>query len=230
MAKKKIKRKQLLKEPDEFLTLSARMLQWMARHRERLLWAAAAVFFVAASVAGWMYYQSQRQKRAARELGRVVAVYHQAQAASATDAQKARVKAMLAAFVKAYADTGSGKMGRVLYANLCYRTGDLEKAVALYRRSLEDFKDRPLLKNVILSSLGHAFLKKKDPKQATRYFEQVAAGRGPLLKDEALFILAKLSEKSGDTRAASEKMQRLLSDFPNSLYSLLIKEAVKSPK
>jgi predicted negative regulator of RcsB-dependent stress response len=226
MAKKKIKRKQLLKEPDEFLSFSARMLQWINRHRDRLLWGAAAVLFIAVAVSGWAYYQNVRENNAVNAFGKIMAAYRQIGEDPASDAQAVRVKKRLAAFVEKYSDTASGKMGRVLFAHLCFRTGDMEEAIAAYRRALKDYEDHPLIRNVLLSSAGHAYLKNQQPGEAARYFERIASSDVPVSKAEALFILAHFSEKKGNYGARAEALKKILSDFPDSLHAVLAKEAL----
>ncbi len=230
MLKKKITRKELLKEPDEFLTFSARMLQWILQNKDRIFWGAAALIFVAAAGSGWMYYRNIREKKAIEAFGKIMATYRQVDEGTVSGEKMGQTKEMLAAFFKEYPGTGSGKMGRVLYANLCFQGGDQDSAITAYQDALDDYKDNPLLRNVILSSIGHAYLKKQQPDQAAKYFEQVASGDVPLLKDEALFILANLSGKAGNTEARSEKFKQILADFPDSFYSTLVKEEIGGAK
>lgn len=226
MAKKKIKRKELLKEPDEFLTFSARMLQWMAQNRDRILWGVGVVMFIAAAVSGWVYYRKIKEDRAVAAFGKIMTAYRQMGEDAASDPQAGRVKEMLAAFVDDYAGTGSGRMARVLLANLYFRTGDPDAAIMAYRRALEDYEDHPLIQNLILSGLGHAYLKKGQSDEAARYFQRVAAGDAPLLKSEALFILAQLSGKSGNPGDTAVHLKKILSEFPGSLHAVLAKEAL----
>lgn len=229
MAKKKIPRKKLLKEPDEFITVSARLLQWAALNRKRILWGAAAAACIALTVSGWMYYQRIREKKAVSAFGEIVAAYRTFEKDPKATESRNRTREALEAFVRKYPNTGSGKMGRVMYGNFCFQTGDLDGAEAAYRRALEDYRDQPQLKNVILSSIGHTLLKKQDPEGASSYFEQIASGESPLLKDEALFILAKIAEKKENTAGKFEKLNRILSDFSDSLYAAMAQEAVGPP-
>ncbi len=226
MAKKKIKRKELLKEPDEFLTFSARMLQWMAQNRDRILWGAGVVVFIAVAVSGWMYYRKIKEDRAVAAFGKIMTAYRQMGEDAASDPQAGRVKETLAAFVEDYAGTGSGRMARVLLANLYFRTGDPDAAITAYQRALEDYEEHPLIQNMILSGLGHAYLEKGQPHEAVRYFRRVAEGDAPLLKSEALFILAQLSEKSEDSGDKAAYLQKILSEFPDSLHAVLAKDAL----
>ncbi len=230
MAKKKVTRKQLLKEPDEFITISARIIRWIDQNRDRIVWGVAAAVFSAAAFSGWIYYKRVQNRQSVAAFGEVMAAYRLAEKDPNASQDRARVKEMLRSFVEKFPDTGSGKMGRVLLANLLYRTGDLDAAIAAYQHAIEDFGGQPLLKNVILSGLGHAYLKKQDSGQAVRCFEQIASGDEPLLKDEALFILAHLSDPASGTEAKSEKLNRILSEFPDSLFMELAKEEVSGLK
>ncbi len=59
MAEKKLSRKKLLKEPDEFLTTTGTVVRYVKEHPRHVALAAAAVFAVFVVVAGFYYYQQQ---------------------------------------------------------------------------------------------------------------------------------------------------------------------------
>lgn len=74
MAKKKrVTRKQLLKEPDEFLTVSAKTIQFMANNRRLVFGVAIGVVVAALAVAGLRYSSqvSERKAYALFEQGRI---------------------------------------------------------------------------------------------------------------------------------------------------------------
>jgi ABC-type enterochelin transport system permease subunit len=66
--KKKVSRKQLLKEPDEFLTLSARLFQFVVKNKYQMLAALGGVILIVLTVSGWSYHSRQRANESLAQL------------------------------------------------------------------------------------------------------------------------------------------------------------------
>ena len=72
MAKKRKKtRKELLKEPDEFLTISAKLIGLAREHQTQLAWALGAIFFLALVVSGFRLYLIRAESNASALLDRM---------------------------------------------------------------------------------------------------------------------------------------------------------------
>ena len=110
------------------------------------------------------------------------------------------------------------------YANISYNAGDYQKAIELYKPALNDFKDHPLVYNFILSGLGYAYQQLGDDRNAAMYFEKVASITDSNIRDEALFNLGLLYERSGDRDKSYQAFQQILSNFPNSIYFDIVEE------
>jgi len=172
-AAKKITRKELLKEPDEFLTLSSRFLGWAARHRREINYATSAVLALALLAAGYLYYANRQEAQAGALFGQALAKYDRL----AADQPKAarEVSADFRRVINEYGGTSNGRMAALVYANLCYQAGDFAQAAELYKASLERFVDQPLIHFQILKSLGYTYEGLKEPAAALPYFERALA-------------------------------------------------------
>ncbi len=130
--------------------------------------------------------------------------------------------------IEKFPRTGAGKIGKVLYANICFKEGDYDQAALFYQEALKDFNLESSFKNIILSGLGHAYREKKDMALAIKYFETIASGSDDLLKDEALFQLGHLYENAGNSTKSMEAFKKIVSDFSDSLYASVVKEKIDS--
>ena len=128
--------------------------------------------------------------------------------------------------IEQYSSKAGGKLTGVLYANMCYRAGDYEKAVGLFKQALYDFADNPSLKDLILSGLGYALEGKKDYPAAVTHFEAIVSDPDAIMKDEALFNLGRIYAKMGDTPKSAGAYKKIVSDFSNSVYIELAKEKI----
>ena len=117
-----------------------------------------------------------------------------------------------------------GKIAGIEFANICFRAGEFDKAISLYKTALEDFSNAPFYKNLILSSLGYAFEGKKDYESAVKYFEMLTTSTDTSLKDLSLYNLASAYEKMGNKEKSKATFARIAADFPNSIYLEIAKE------
>ena len=220
-SKKRVTRKALLKEPDEFITFTGRMIKFFREYYTQVTYAAVAFFIIIFSIAGFRYYTSWKEKKAFTALDQVMTAYNKAldDKSDLTD-----VKNSFRKVVDEYAEYAGGKMARVVFANICYETNDFDTAVSLYTKALEDFKDDTLLRNFIRSSIGYAYEGKKDFKKAERYFNEIASAKNAVMTDMALFNLAMLYDDEGNKEKATEAYKKILSDHPDSLYIEMVKE------
>ncbi len=221
--KKKISRKKLLNEPDEFLTFSAKLFQYTLEHKYQLLGALGGIVAVVLIVTGIRFYSLQRSKEAFALLEKSRARYEKLLDEKDPQTAFEEVKSDFEHILDKYGDKAGGKLARVLFADICYRAENLDQAIFLYEKALADFQD-PFIRNSIFSGLAYAYEKKQAYKKATEYFEKIAASADPVLKGEALFNIGRLYAALGDHEKSQTAYQQLISEQPNSIYIDLAKE------
>ena len=219
--KKRVTRKELLKEPDEFMTFTGRMIGFFRTYHLQIMYGAVAFFIIIFSITGFRYYTGWKEKKAFTSLEQVMTEYNKAlgDKSDLTD-----VKNSFQEVVDKYAGYAGGKMARVVFADICYQTDDFDTAISLYTEALEDFKEDALLRNFIQSSLGYAYEGKKDFKKAAFYFNEIATAKNAVMTDVALFNLAILYNAEGNKEKSAEAYKKILSDHADSLYIEIVKE------
>ena len=78
MAKKrkiKISRKQLLNEPDEFITFSSKLLKFIIDHKNQIAIVVTVIFLFLAAFSGWRYFLNKAEDKASISLDRNIARY-----------------------------------------------------------------------------------------------------------------------------------------------------------
>ena len=118
----------------------------------------------------------------------------------------------------------------MIYANISYEAGQYEKAIALYKQSLNDFNENKAVYNLILNSLGYAYQQMNDPQNAAVYFERAATQTDSLMREDALFNLGWVYQKMGETAKSRQTLQQILDDYPNSLYFDMVQEEISAQK
>jgi len=220
----KLTRKQLFKEPDEFITFSGKLIQWLTTYRQQATLAAGVVFALLVATAGFQAYLHHAENKASTLLAESLAQYQAALKAS--DPVKA-YQAVDKSFTRILDDYSARRMGKIAgieFAHICFRAGEFDKAISLYKTAQDDFSNAPFYGNLILSSLGHAFEGKKDYESAVKYFEMVTTSADASLKDLNLYNLASVYEKMGNKEKSKATFARLAADFPNSIHIEIAKE------
>ncbi len=222
--KKKPSRKELLKEPDEFLSFSRRMLQFAAENRKPLTVAGVAFFGLLLAVAGFRYYTIRTGDHAFTQLREAKAIYDAAAAGkSAREAQLSAAEAFERLFDR-YDGKAAARIGRVIYADICYRAGNPQKAVEMYTVALESFSEDPALSSLIHSGLGYAWEASGDLEKAAASFRKVADAPDSIFRDDALFQLARINERMGKLAEGAALYSKLPKQYPASLFSEIAKE------
>jgi tetratricopeptide (TPR) repeat protein len=223
--KKKVSRKQLLKEPDEFLTVSARLFQLVVKNKYQMLAALGGVILIVLTVSGWSYHSRQRANESLAQLQKSWNRYETLRNGKGKDSVLA-YQEVRTEFEQLIADSGDkpgGKMARVIFADICYDAGEVDKAIALYKSALEDFT-QPFYRDQILNGLGYAYEAKKEYETAIEYFGKISEGSDPVLKAEALFNMGRLYAELGDLEKSQQAYQKIVTDSPQSFYAALAKE------
>ncbi|MBW1990227.1 MAG: tetratricopeptide repeat protein [Deltaproteobacteria bacterium] len=223
--KKKISRKQLLKEPDEFLTLSSRAVEWARDHQKEMI-IATAVFALAGLllvVGSWHF---------SRTRGRAMATYERAAAtlerldkeeAANPEAAKAATD-QLERVIDQYPRTKAAAMAAMRLGAVAYKNGDYQKAEDWYRLAVKKFSGDPLAKTLAQNGLAHALEGAGKLEQALARFEALKEGPLSGVTQDAAFRAAMIHKKLGDAQKAAEALRNFVDTYPQSPFARLAEE------
>jgi tetratricopeptide (TPR) repeat protein len=227
MAKKRrVTRKELLKEPDEFITFTGKMIQFARTYQNHLLYGAGALVFIVLIISGVRLYTNWKENKAFTSLEKAMSQYDENRSSKSDATDLSDVKQSFQNVAEKYSRYDGGKLARMMYANICYESGDYDTAIVNYTKALREFSDDPSITLFIQSSLGYAYEAKQDYQTATKYFEQVASSPNTFLQDEALYNLGRLYKKTGDMEKSKKAFDSILSNHPDSIYIEMVKETI----
>ena len=230
MAKKRKKtRKELLKEPDEFITISGKMIQFATAHKTALTYAIAIIIGLAVIISGIRFFSIRAENKAAALLDNSLAKYQSLEnEKKRPDEVYGAVSSDFQLILEKYGGKESGKVARLTFANICYNAGKYEQAIDLYKKSLQDFEKHPLILNQVIGSLGYAWEQLKDYSTAVGYFEKLVSAPEPITRAEALYHLGWLYDKLGQTEKSQAAYNKILSEHQDFIYLDLVKERMSS--
>lgn len=225
MAKNRVSRKSL-KEPDEFITFSTRLIGQVILYKTKIAVAIGVLVGAVILISGVSYFSEQAENRGSLTLARVMGQYDTLVKTDGPGKACTAVAGDFKALLAEYGGKNCGRFARLAFANISYRAGKYEQAVELYSRAVVDFKDVPLMKSIATCGLGYALEEKKDYEKAAGYFETLAADPDVIMADEVLFALGRMYGHLEKADKRVEVWGKLIDTHPESIYKPLVTGAL----
>ena len=227
MAKKKITRKELLKKEDEFISLSARVSQYVLAHAKtikHLLYGLAIIVIIV--LGGSLFYKHLNKKA----LAAYNTAYKTLVGESSPETSEKNLQKSIEEFDRLIKDYGWTKMATLAIPQLAYLKfdqGKFDEAISLYQTYLEKEKSNTIYRSMAYFGLAAAYEAKGEYQSATSALEHVSKGGNDFLKEEALFSLGRMYELSGQTKRSQEVFKEFIGQFKDSPLLPLAKAHLK---
>lgn len=216
--------KKELKEPDVFQTSMERLTDYVKENKTIFLVISVAIALAVMIAIGiylyWNHYQSS-----ATEL------YDKAQnvLANQTDSpQSAKENIdLLKKLIDNYPHSWSAKIARYQLGNLYYNQGEIDLAIASYKKYLESSSvDKAGIRFLALTSLGYCYEIKKDYKSALRYFEEAQKSNNTGFEAIGYRNIARIYEQLNEKNKALDFYKKALEKTLDPSMSVLIKRKI----
>jgi outer membrane protein assembly factor BamD (BamD/ComL family) len=217
----KVPAKTLQVDEAHFLSGLEHQLHRLQEYRRPLLVGLAVLLLAAAAVGGvfWMDRQaSQKAQALEREATNLFAARSTGDPKNADSLLKQAI-AKYREVVEQYPRTASGPLAMFHLGNAQVQANDLAAAIETYQRFLLLYGGNPALAGLIQQRLAYSYLLKGDREQAAKAFAAIVESPGALLKDQALFELARLEESQSRPDGALAHYQELIKTYPNSPFT-----------
>ncbi len=190
-------------------------MDYAKEYKKQLIFIAGAFVLVVIVFASVMYSFQKAENSAAMLVTQALTKYNKAD-----NPQKGYIEIEndFKTIFTDFSNTAAGKQALVQFARICYDASKFDKSYKYYKEAFEEFKNEALMKNFLLSSLGHACLARKDLDEARKYFTQIEQGESDLLKDEAMFTLAMLNEADDNVIESKKLYKQIVTEYENSMY------------
>lgn len=231
MPAKKISRKKLLKEPDEFISITARTIQFFRTYQRQILRSAIIVLIAVAAVAGGFYYLRWQEGKALAIQDQALKLYQEAYRSSLENPGTEKKEDFRKALDKFQEALSAYKWGRTaqiaeLYLGNCYfGLKEYDQAQTAYSRCLEG-PFRP----IALNGLAYSFEAKGDYNKARENFEKSSDNPDNPFQLESMLGTARCYEALNQKPKALEAYQKALAQFSKSTMAEFIRWKVNELK
>lgn len=216
MAEKKPRRKELLKEPDEFITWSARTIKF-ARENPRSIGIGISVALLIALISlGYYGYQSRRQATSHEMLETALRAYNSLSisADSKNVAQNDKVFEALNSIAKDYGNLPAGEVALLYSAHVLFNKGDYEGALERYNKFQSSSLVRKGFGPLALYNIAQSYMALKDYEKAINLFEQLSRDVNSPYRREAYASIARIYEVMDKKKEAVQAYKQYLKVFP----------------
>ena len=217
MAKKRVTRKQLLKEPDEFLTFTERAALFIREHDREFKYiagAVAAILLIYIGINAGMGYINKKGQNAYNMAYNLMGAQN-----TSLNPKSEELKRSAELFQKVLDDYGRSKASRLALPELAYIKmveKQYHEAIPLYQEFLDKApKNSPYqsLARIAIASCQEA---REEFEQAIEILNQVTAQADDLFREQALFSLARIHRIAGQKDKAKEILEEFVEEFQTS--------------
>jgi tetratricopeptide (TPR) repeat protein len=227
MAVKRYNKKDL-KQPDEFITFSSRLLTQVLEQKNKIMAALGCIVALVLVLTAVNYFSQKAEDQSLQMLSEVMASYKALQEESGDVSAYQGTRDDLMEIVDTYGGNIGGKLANYFLAGSSFAAGEYESSATLYRKAASDFKDVFPFETIAKSSLGYALAQQGDHEAAAGIFEDMTEAAAPVMADELLFALARQYAATGKTELQKETARKLIETYPESIYTNVVQEQFPS--
>lgn len=227
MANKKVSRKELLKAPDEFMTLSARAMLFVKEHSRQFEYigmAIAAIIIIYLGINTYMKYINKKGQNA----------YNTAYFAFAKNMEPGKNQEELKRSAELFREVidryGLSKVSRLALPELAYLKfldKKYDEAIALYQEFINKVSDKATYQSMAKMALAACYEEKGEFKTAIENLEQVISGPDELFKEQAMLNLARVYRLANQQEKSKNILKKFIETYGNSPFLPLAKAHVE---
>lgn len=218
MARQRITRKELLKEPDQFLTQSALAFEWVKNHGRKIVYGVIGLLVLIGFITAWTSWQRSRRQHAAVRLHEALKLIeapapqaNQTAPVPSLDSGKAIEK--LREITEHYGGTPAGARAYWHLGHLYFEKGDAQAALVAYQQARDRFpRQQPLSVTLAALNVGYAQEATGACEQAIDSYASVQQSSFAWLHGEAYLGMGRCYEASGAKDKAIDVYSRALAD------------------
>jgi tetratricopeptide (TPR) repeat protein len=225
LAKRKIRRKEL-KKPDEFITLTGRIMTWCRENVRFVGGAAAAIGLFLLLSSAVLIFKANREAKARALYGEAIALYPAGVAGGANVAEYVATIAKLEEVKQQYGSTTAATSARIDLGNAFFQSGDYDRAATCYLDFIERTDSKHPFHDQVLVSLGETYEAKGSLEKALEIYQKLAREGASIYQSQAQLHLGRVYEALGDQEKAVTHYDNYLKENPATLFSEWIRTKI----
>jgi FimV-like protein len=223
MAKKRITRKELLKDTDEFITLSARAANFVSEHTRKFQYAGIAVVVIILIYLGINTYMGYVDKKGQEAFNVAIASFTEEMKTFDT---KKTLKGTEEGFKKVEDKYGLSQVSWLVPPELAYikyLEKKYDEAISLYQAYLKELKEGSPYQSLTRLALAACYEEKGELDKAAEVLNKILAAPKDTFKEQAMLSLARVYRLNGKTQESVKMLKEFLEKYKSSPFVPLAK-------
>jgi tetratricopeptide (TPR) repeat protein len=223
MVKEKLTRKELLKGPDEFLTVSSRVILYVKEHAKPFKVAGYILAGAALVYLGVNYYLNYADRKGQEAYD---AAYYEVIKVKEIKADEEALKKSEELFKKVISDHSLSKASRLAppqIAHLKFLEKKYDEAIQLYQTYLKEVPENTVYHSLALLALAASYEGQGDFGQAIEALQKILSSSEKSFKEQATLNLARVYGLSKQPDKAKETLKEFIEKYKNSPFLSMAK-------
>ena len=227
---KKISRKELLHEPDEFITTSTRVLQYARDNPKKIGFFIGLVVLAILAVAAGYSYHIYKLKTGHEMFMRAYWDYVKAVGSGKSIPEK-KLDSLFKQFdqiAKNYGSYVSGEQALLYSGHVLYMKKDYKGALERYKRMKSTSLVKHGLGDLVIYNIAMTQIALGNYEEAKKLFEQLSKDPDSPYRREAYSSIASIYEKMGKNKEAIQAYRQYLKMFPQAPDAAYVKSRISA--
>jgi len=222
MSKTKISRKEMLKKPDEFMTLTARAIEFVKGHKRQFDYLGMAVLGLIIIYLGINAYTKYINKKGqeAYNTAYYAMVKNTGADKAATDYKKN--EELFNDVINKYGMSKSAKLAIPELAYAKFEQKQYDEAISRYEEYLNKISEDGPYNSLTRLSLSTCYGQKGEYEKAVAPLEKIMEGPDDYIKEQAMLSLARVYRLAGKQDKSNEIIKQFKEKFPKSVFLDLV--------
>ena len=223
MAKKRITRKELLKKPDEFLTLSNKIIEFISAHPRQLQYLGVGVAIVVVAYISGYFYLGHINEKGQEAYNKA---YYTLTEVKSPEPAPDTLRKSCELFENVIDEYGMSKIVRPAIAQVAYvrfQNKKFDEAIVLYKQFLEKVSGDFQYESLTNMALATCYEAKGDFQAAIESSNAILKVPDSSFKETALINLARLYRLDNNPEKADEFLKEFVQEYQNSPFLPMVK-------
>jgi outer membrane protein assembly factor BamD (BamD/ComL family) len=226
MAKSKKSRKELLKGPDEFLSLSGRIVEYVTGHTKGLKMIGTGIVVIALLYVGMNTYLNFINKKGQEALNTAFKSLSRVDISKPDPDKFKEAEEMFMKVLNEHGFSKAAKLALPQIAYIRYLNQKYDDAITYYKKFLEEVGGDPQYESLARLGLASCYEAKSDFKAAIETLNPVVNSSDEVFGDTAMFNMARLYRLDNNPEKARSILEAFIKKYENSPYLPLVKAQI----
>lgn len=227
MAKKKVSRKELLKGTDEFLSFSARAVNFFTDHARELRYIGLGIAVVIVGYLSVYTYLRHVDNKGQEAYNLAYDMLTQSENPAETAENTEKPEALFQKVIDEYGRSEAARLALPQVAHIQFVEGHYEEAIAHYQKFAKEMSGAVAYEGLNSLALAACYEAQGDYQKAVEVLTPVVDAKDNPFRESAMLSLERVLRLDGQDQKAETLLKEFVKTYPNSPFSPMVKARLR---